>query len=77
VHPKGRYGHTLTWLGTNIYIFGGQDGPEFMNGLVAFDLDKLQKGSYRWEILIKDGDNGQPPARTNHSMINFRNELYL
>ena len=81
--PSGRYGHSLNILGSKIYVFGGQVEGFFMNDLVAFDLNQLQLPSNRWEMLIRNSDEGEkpqyqvPPPRTNHSMVTFNEKLYL
>lgn len=55
----------------------------FMNDLVAFDLNQLQIPTNRWEMLIRNTDEGGPPAgqippaRTNHSIVTFNEKLYL
>src|ERR1700712_3920827 len=80
--PSGRYGHSLNILGSKIYLFGGQVEANFMNDLVAFDLNKLMVTTYRWEMLIQNSDKdgpllGQTPlARTNHSIVTYNEKLY-
>ena len=79
--PAGRYGHTLTILGSKIYVFGGQVEGYFFNDLIAFDLNTLQIPSSTWEKLIpntSDTSEGQvPPARTNHTIVSWNDKLYL
>src|ERR1700712_6000221 len=81
--PSGRYGHSLNILGSKIYVFGGQVEGYFMNDLVAFDLNQLQVPSNRWEMLIRNSEEGGPPqgqippARTNHSVVTYNDKLYL
>lgn len=81
--PSGRYGHSLNILGSKIYVFGGQVEGYFMNDLVAFDLNQLQVPTNRWEFLIKNSDEGGPPAgqippaRTNHTVVTYNEKLYL
>jgi hypothetical protein len=54
-----------------------------MNDLVAFDLNQLQVPTNRWEMLIRNTDEGGPPAgqippaRTNHSIVTYNEKLYL
>ena len=81
--PAGRYGHTLNILGSNIYVFGGQVEGYFFNDLVAFNLNALQNANSRWEILIENSNDGGPPegqvppARTNHTIVSWKDKLYL
>jgi hypothetical protein len=54
-----------------------------MNDLIAFDLNQLQNLTYKWEMLIRNSDEGGPPrgqippARTNHSIVTYNEKLYL
>ena len=81
--PAGRYGHTLNIVGSKLYIFGGQVEGYFFNDLVAFDLNALQMPGNQWEILIQNSIEGGPPpgqippARTNHTMVNWGDKLFL
>ncbi|PQE23317.1 Kelch-type beta propeller protein [Rutstroemia sp. NJR-2017a WRK4] len=81
--PSGRYGHSLNILESKIYVFGGQVEGYFMNDLVAFDLNQLQIPTNRWEMLIRNSDEGGPqpgqipPARTNHSVVTYAGKLFL
>lgn len=81
--PAGRYGHSLNILGSKIYIFGGQVEGYFFNDLVAYDLNALQNPTNRWEFLLHntgetDMESGSvPPARTNHSIVSYNDQLYL
>ena len=55
----------------------------FFNDLLAFDLNALQNPANQWEFLVRNsGDGGPaigqiPPARTNHSVISYQDQLYL
>ena len=70
-------------LGSKIFIFGGQVEGYFFNDLLTFDLNMLQVPHNKWEILIPntptDGSSSiqAPPARTNHTMIQWNNKLFL
>lgn len=81
--PAGRYGHSLNILGSRIYIFGGQVEGYFFNDLVAYDLNALQNPANQWEFLLHNtGEIGPesgsvPPARTNHSIVSYNDQLYL
>jgi hypothetical protein len=73
----------LNILDSKIYVFGGQVEGYFMNDLVAFDLNQLQIPTNRWEMLIRNSDEGGPqpgqipPARTNHSAVTYAGKLFL
>jgi hypothetical protein len=82
--PAGRYGHSLNILGSKIYIFGGQVEGYFFNDLAAFDLNALQSPTNQWEFLIENTSEavGQisgkvPPARTNHTIVSYNDQLFL
>lgn len=81
--PAGRYGHSLNILGSKIYIFGGQVEGYFFNDLIAYDLNTLQLPTNKWEFLIHNSDETDlekesgPPARTNHSIVSYNDQLYL
>ncbi|KAJ5156071.1 hypothetical protein N7492_008874 [Penicillium capsulatum] len=81
--PAGRYGHSLNILGSKLYVFGGQVEGFFFNDLIAFDLNQLQNPSNKWELLVQNSHEGGPPegqippARTNHTIVNFNEKLYL
>lgn len=80
--PAGRYGHSLNILGSKLYVFGGQREGYFFNDLVAFDLNELQNTTYKWEQLIQNSHEGGlagqvPSGRTNHTIVNFNDKLYL
>ena len=70
-------------IGSKIYIFGGQVEGYFFNDIVAFDLNALQKATNKWEMLVLNSNDGGPPpgkippARTNHSIVTWENQLYL
>ena len=40
---KGRYGHSMTRLGSSIYIMGGKDQKgQLLNDMWKFDLENVQ-----------------------------------
>ena len=83
IRPTGRYGHTLNIVGSKLYAFGGQVEGSFFNDLVAFDLNALQQPTNQWEVLIPNSADGGypygpvPPARTNHTVVNWGEKLFL
>ncbi len=55
----------------------------FFNDLVAFDLNALQIPGNQWEVLIPNTTEVShthgpvPPARTNHTIVNWNDKLFL
>ena len=64
-------------------MFGGQVEGHFFNDLLAFDLNALQNSGNQWEFLVRNSDEAgpqagpAPPARTNHTIISYNDQLYL
>ncbi|BFZ64595.1 Negative regulator of mitotic exit [Saitoella coloradoensis] len=75
--PAGRYGHTLSLLGSRLYVFGGQVDGYFFNDLVSFDLNELNTPKSRWELAPTAPGTAIPPARTNHSSVVHNDKLYI
>lgn len=73
--PSGRYGHTISTIGSTLYVFGGQYDDYFFDDLVSYDLSTLQSSNSKW-VSIKP-TSPSPPPRTNHTMITFEEKLYL
>jgi hypothetical protein len=74
--PSGRYGHTISTIGSRVYIFGGQLDDYFFDDLICYDLTTLRSASAAWQSTIPAG-GASPPPRTNHSMVTFQDRLYL
>ncbi|WBW73151.1 cell end marker Tea1 [Schizosaccharomyces osmophilus] len=73
--PSGRYGHTLSILGSKVWLFGGRLLDYYFNDLVFFDLNKLNTQESRWELASVVND--PPPARAGHVAITYSDKLYI
>ena len=58
--PSARESHSCTWLGSQLYIFGGYDGSRVLNDLYAYDINNAM-----WKQIVHSGIS--PPARAGHS----------
>lgn len=73
--PSGRYGHTISCLGSKICLFGGRLLDYYFNDLVCFDLNNLNTSDSRWELASVVND--PPPARAGHVAFTFSDKLYI
>ena len=72
--PVGRYGHSLSIVGSNLLVFGGQVETTFFDELWRFDLNSL-KGTPTWQLVRPTGP--APARRTGHSAVVYRDRLYI
>ncbi|EPY52141.1 cell end marker Tea1 [Schizosaccharomyces cryophilus OY26] len=73
--PSGRYGHTLSTLGSKVWLFGGRLLDYYFNDLVCFDLNRLNTQESRWELASVVND--PPPARAGHVALTYSDKLYI
>lgn len=73
--PSGRYGHTISTIGSVLYVFGGQLDDFFFDDLISYDLTTLQSPDSHWNFIKPNSPS--PPPRTNHTVITYQDKLYL
>ncbi|KZV74942.1 hypothetical protein PENSPDRAFT_625398 [Peniophora sp. CONT] len=74
--PAGRYGHTVTMVGSKFFVFGGQVDGEFLNDLWAFDLNSL-KGQPVWEHYEPVAGSPKPARRTGHVCVTHQDRILI
>lgn len=67
--PDAREGAAACVLGNNFYMFGG-----FSRGIFN-DMRVLDTQKMKWKLIA--AMNGEPAARFSHSMVAYKNKLYI
>eukprot|EP00736_Rhodelphis_marinus_P003482 Rmarinus@m.12956 len=68
--PSPRFGHTLTAVGSVLYVIGGLDDSGCLNDVTAFDTRSMCWSSVK--------TSGQPPcARATHTTTAFGDKLFV
>jgi leucine-zipper-like transcriptional regulator 1 len=62
--------HTADAYKSNIYVFRGGDGRDYLN-----DLHELNTGTLTWQKVESSGN--KPPPRANHSSALIKNNLCI
>ncbi|XP_066445355.1 rab9 effector protein with kelch motifs-like [Eleutherodactylus coqui] len=68
--PKPRHGHTITAVGSKLFIHGGMAGSSFFSDLFCIDTDTMA-----WEQLRTKGE--PPPPCAAHSSVCWENFIYI
>lgn len=74
--PNGRHRHTVAYVKTKLYVFGGQADDSFMNDLCVFDLHSL-KNKAHWELVKSDGKDNCPSKRAGHTSVVLGTRIYI
>ncbi len=76
--PSQRRRHTMTLLGSDLWVFGGRSGGIFYNDLYRFDLKRIAdpQQRWRWEHVFSEEDTN-PPKRAHHTAVAHNGKLYM
>lgn len=91
--PSGRCGHTLTVLGTKIFLFGGEADGNYFNDLWVFDFDNgklllasksetilklfLVSSQPNWVECRLSPSSDKPGIRSRHTSVIFEDNIYM
>ncbi|KAJ8469232.1 hypothetical protein ONZ51_g9130 [Trametes cubensis] len=76
--PVARCGHTLTALGSKLYMFGGSDQKDVFDDTWTLDFASLRTSpSSGWEVIEPSGGSLRPSKRTNHSNVLADNKIII
>jgi len=70
VVPGPRAGHTMTAVGSRLYVFGGGDGNHYLNDLHILDTETMA-----WSQAYVAGTS--PAARSRHTTVAVGSKLYV
>ena len=76
VKPSARIGHSLSLIGSKIFVFGGRPSSKeetFANDLWAFDINTLFAADAAWELIPTQ--EHAPQARSGHSAVTWLGRL--
>ncbi|RIA83176.1 hypothetical protein C1645_834209 [Glomus cerebriforme] len=69
--PLARHGHSVSVIGTKMYVFGGQHVGRYLNDLVVFDI----KTRTSWDFIVPN--NQPPPCRSGHVSFAYKEKIYI
>ncbi|KAF8499876.1 hypothetical protein F5888DRAFT_1633488 [Russula emetica] len=74
--PGGRYGHTITLVGSKHFVFGGRTAKERFNDIWALDLDCLNSNPF-WESYEPAPGNEKPLPRAGHVSVTTGDRIII
>ncbi|KAF8488139.1 hypothetical protein F5888DRAFT_1879044, partial [Russula emetica] len=74
--PGGRYGHTMTLVGSKLFVFGGRTVKERFNDIWALDLDCLNSNPF-WESYEPAPGNEKPLPRAGHVSVTTGDRIII
>ncbi|KAF8492381.1 hypothetical protein F5888DRAFT_1618986 [Russula emetica] len=74
--PGGRFNHTMTLIGSKLFIFGGWSAKGRLNDIWALDLDCLNSNPF-WESYEPAPGNEKPLPRHGHVSVTIGDRIII
>lgn len=72
-----RSGHTMTLLGSNVYVFGGWDSTQYFLDILSLDMTTVAEGSGTNPSWRSNPFSGGPHARNGHTAVTWGDSIYV
>ncbi|KAF8499885.1 hypothetical protein F5888DRAFT_1611171 [Russula emetica] len=74
--PGGRFNHTMTLIGSKLFVFGGRTAKGRLNDIWALDLDCLNSNPF-WESYEPAPGNEKPLPRSSHVSVTTGDRIII
>jgi len=74
--PGGRRYHTMTLVGSKLFVFGGKSAKGCLNDIWAFDLNCLKSNPF-WESYEPAPGNKKPLPRAGHISVTTGDRIII
>ncbi|KAF8492379.1 hypothetical protein F5888DRAFT_910078 [Russula emetica] len=74
--PSGRFNHTMTLIGSKLFVFGGCSAKGPLNDIWALDLDCLNSNPF-WESYEPTPGNEKPLPRRGHVSVTIGDRIII
>ncbi|KAF8499855.1 hypothetical protein F5888DRAFT_1888794 [Russula emetica] len=74
--PGGRFYHTMTLVGSKLFVFGGRTAKERLNDIWGLDLDCLNSNPF-WESYEPAPGNEKPLPRSSHVSVTTGDRIII
>ncbi|KAI0000542.1 galactose oxidase [Russula vinacea] len=74
--PVGRFGHTMTMVGSKLFVFGGKTDEKCLNDMWALNLNTLNS-KLGWDSYEPPSGDEKPPPRSQHVAVSTSDRIIL
>ncbi|KAH9995850.1 hypothetical protein BJV77DRAFT_211716 [Russula vinacea] len=75
--PVGRFSHTVTVVGSKLFVFGGRTDGGHLNDMWAFDLNSPVNSNPVWNSYEPAPGDKKPPPRAGHVLVTTGDRIIL